>query len=157
MNQCPNCGNIVNNQMYNSYNNQIPYQPVKKTCIMAIISFILGMFSFLCLILTSIPALILGLVSLKKIDKNNLGGKAYAIAGIILSIISMIITVFLIIFNIVLPALYKDVPKETIIACCESSHGRYDYELDGCYSEDDNDDFDPAGYYSCIFHSKYDK
>jgi hypothetical protein len=65
----------------------------KTTDGLAITSLILGILSLFCLsILTGIPALILGIVSLKKIDRTpNLQGRGMAIAGIVLGGVSFIL------------------------------------------------------------------
>ena len=55
-----------------------------KTSRLAITSFVLGMLSLVCAILTGIPAIICGIISLVKISKSQgrLKGNGYAIAGI---------------------------------------------------------------------------
>lgn len=95
-NFCVRCGTPVGN-----YNNPMPpvvppmYQgpiyvpvPQKEVCGTAIASMILGITSiFLFGPFTSIPAIVLGATSMKKIDRENFDGRAYAITGLVSGIL----------------------------------------------------------------------
>ena len=71
----------------------------KKTCVLAILSLVFGCFFIIPLlgILFSIPALILGIIALVTISKeeNNLKGRGLAISGIVLGAIGIILIPFL--------------------------------------------------------------
>jgi hypothetical protein len=62
---------------------------------LAIASLVLGIVSFIPLVgvLLGILAIIFGIVSFSKIKKENLGGRGFAIAGIILGILGLLISV----------------------------------------------------------------
>jgi hypothetical protein len=68
----------------------------QRTSGLAIVSLVLGILSLLCLsILAGIPALICGIVALKKVTESlgALAGKGYAVAGIIMGSLSLLIFV----------------------------------------------------------------
>lgn len=69
-------------------------KPVTQTSGMAVASLVLGLFSGCLSIVTGIPAIILGFVAILKINKSQgaLSGKGFAIAGIVLSFGSAIVS-----------------------------------------------------------------
>jgi hypothetical protein len=77
-------------------NEHVPLQPVPRTSAapqtsgMAITSLVLGITSFFCWIFTGLPAVILGIVALRKINRSQgqLRGDGLAIAGIVTGAIS---------------------------------------------------------------------
>lgn len=75
---CPHCG-IQVGQMSNTPTNS---GPANRTCDMAIIGFILSFF-------VSIAGLVCSIIAYRKCRDENLGGKGFAIAGIIISATSM--------------------------------------------------------------------
>ena len=129
------------------------YQPEKPTCVMAIISMVLGILSFFCLsILASIPAIILSIIAIVRINKKNLSGKGYAIAGLITGIISTILFIFALIVLLIPVYLGDRIPDETRKMCCDKAHGELNDKF--CYSDDR--DFNMSEYYTCIFDTEYD-
>lgn len=66
-----------------------------KTSKLAITSFVLGLSTLIFLFFTGIPALICGHLSLGKIKRSNgaLGGKGFAITGLVLGYVSFLLTV----------------------------------------------------------------
>lgn len=89
-----------------------------KTCGLAIASFVCGLVSLLCGIFAAIPGLILGIVGLGKINRSGgtLTGKGFAIAGICLSGIFLIVG-SAIIAAIMLPALTGAREQARTVAC----------------------------------------
>jgi len=78
-------------------------QKAKKTAGMATASLICGIAGIFINLLgiPSLLAIIFGIISLVKISRNpNLKGKGFAIAGIILGVVGIILMIFLIIFVI---------------------------------------------------------
>jgi len=99
MNQCPNCGNYVYNQMYNGQ---------KPTCGLATASMVFGILSLFCFgLLFAIPAVILGFSAKKKIAAENLGGEGQATAGIVTGFITIVLFVFALVLLIVSPAVFE--------------------------------------------------
>ena len=90
-----------------------PYEPAgvgrpPETSGMAIASFVCGLFSFVTCVLTGIPAIILGIISLGKINRSGgaLKGSGLATAGIVMgSVGSLLMTVAPIFIALLLPAL----------------------------------------------------
>ena len=112
---CPKCGteNPDNAQVCLSCSwaltsiSTTAYASTAKTSGMAITSFVLGVLSpFICLI-TAIPAIILGIVSLVKIEKSagQLKDRGYAIAGIAVGPASLPLVAVL--MGILMPALAR--------------------------------------------------
>lgn len=114
-NFCVKCGTPVGN-----YNNPVPmmppqpmppmmppqpmynpqpfvFEPPRPTCGSAVASMIFGITSiFLFGPLASIPAIVLGAISMKRIDRENLEGRGYAITGLVSGIIVTIFWAFII-------------------------------------------------------------
>jgi hypothetical protein len=68
-----------------------------QTSGMAITSMVLGIFSFFCSIFTALPAIILGIVALGKIDRSQgrLTGKGLAVAGIAMGSVFTLLSVMM--------------------------------------------------------------
>ena len=89
-----------------------------KTSGLAITAFVLGVSSFLCAILTTVPAIIFGIVSLVKINKSNgrLKGKGFAIAGIAVSGVMLVVFVIAMLAAILMPTIgCPKVPAKRIV------------------------------------------
>jgi hypothetical protein len=94
--QCPKCGkeNPDDAQLCNSCSTVLTSTPTQaptlgvKTSGLATASFVLGILSFCTFFITSIPAIILGIVGLVKIRKSGgkLKGNGFAIAGIVMAL-----------------------------------------------------------------------
>jgi prepilin-type processing-associated H-X9-DG protein len=82
----------------------VPAAPA-KTCGLAIASLVCGCVSLLCGLFAALPGLILGIVGLRKINRSGgtLGGKNFAIAGICVSSVFLVLYIF-IIAAIVIPS-----------------------------------------------------
>lgn len=95
-----------------------------KTSGLAITSFVLGMLSLVCAILTAIPAIICGIISLVKISKSQgrLKGNGFAIAGIAVSAVYMLVILPLI-MAVMLPALSKTKTMAQRIVCATNLKG----------------------------------
>ena len=78
-----------------------------KTSGMAIAALVLGIMSIFTCALTAIPAIILGIVSLVKIEKSggSLTGRGFAIAGIVVPVVSL--SVIALMMAILMPALAR--------------------------------------------------
>src|SRR5262245_49312472 len=106
---CPACGRV------HRVGDDEEFQDVeagpKGTSRKAVASLVLGLLSFLCTILTGLPAIILGIVSLRDIERSygRLTGRGLAITGIITGSIGTLITfVFIpISIGLLLPAVQK--------------------------------------------------
>ena len=83
---CPNCGVQLAEMDSNKSSNE--------TCTMAIVGFILSFF-------VSIAGLICSIIGYKKCKEENLNGKGLAIAGIIISVASMVLVVILYVIVII--------------------------------------------------------
>lgn len=79
---CPNCGVQLAEMDSNKSSNE--------TCTMAIVGLILSFF-------ISIAGLICSIIGYKKCKEENLNGKGLAIAGIIISVASMVLSVIYVI------------------------------------------------------------
>ncbi len=86
-NHCKSCGAKVNNQLETSMNNNQQLNSTSSTNGMAIAGFICAIIGF------NIVGLILSIVGLSNAKKTNGSNKGLAIAGIIISIVRMIIYV----------------------------------------------------------------
>jgi len=112
---CPKCGkeNPDNAQVCSSCGSVLPSIPATaaataaKTSGMAIASFVLAVLSPFTCLTTAIPAIILGIVSLVKIEKSagRLKGKGLAIAGIAIGPCALPIVALL--MGIMMPALAR--------------------------------------------------
>ena len=108
---CPNCGKKVINDMkfcgdcgtsfekYKNNHDGMSYQ-VNKTHEMAVTGFILSLFSLLACGVLSIPSLIISIVGLNEAKKNNGNGIGFAIAGIVIS------SIFVLLFLLFILALF---------------------------------------------------
>lgn len=100
---CPKCGkeNPDDAQLCHSCSSILTSTPTQapdlgsKTSGLAIASFVLGMLGFCTFFITSIPAIILGIVGFVKIGKSGgkLKGKGFAIAGIVLALMIPILMI----------------------------------------------------------------
>jgi uncharacterized paraquat-inducible protein A len=90
---CPKCGleNREDEKLCISCGTVLPVIPdlppeIFKTSRLAVWSFVLSLFGLFTFMVTAMPAIICGIVSLVKISKSNgrLKGKGYAITGIVL-------------------------------------------------------------------------
>jgi prepilin-type processing-associated H-X9-DG protein len=90
-----------------------------KTSRLAITSLVLGISSILCAIVTAVPAIIFGIVSLVKINNSDgrLKGKGLAIAGISVSAVMLIIFVVAMLLAILMPALARTKVMAERIVC----------------------------------------
>jgi prepilin-type processing-associated H-X9-DG protein len=112
---CPKCGtqNPENSKVCLSCSQPLPAslevpQTGAKTSALAIWSFVLAIIGFFTFMITALPALICGIISLVKISKSNsqLKGTGLAVSGIVLSSIGVIILPLLMIMvGIMMPAL----------------------------------------------------
>ena len=112
---CPKCGteNTNDAQVCHACGAVLIPTPIQtpsldiKTSGMAIAALVLGILSIFTCALTAIPAIILGIVSLVKIEKSggSLTGRGFAIAGIVVPIVSFFIIVLL--MGILMPALAR--------------------------------------------------
>jgi hypothetical protein len=93
---------------YDPDNESRPTQP--KTSGKAIWSLVLGILSFCIPVLPAIPGVILGILGIVDINKNErrLKGKGLAITGLVLSVLSLVmVPVYLILLGLLLPAVMK--------------------------------------------------
>ncbi len=95
-----------------------------KTSGLAITSFVLGMLSLFCSILTAIPAIICGIISLVKISKSQgrLKGQGFAIAGIAVPAVYMLV-ILPMVMAIMLPALSRTKTMAQRIVCATNLKG----------------------------------
>jgi len=95
-----------------------------KTSRLAITSFVLGMLSLVCAIFTAIPAIICGIISLVKISKSQgrLKGNGFAIAGIAVSAVYMLVILPLI-MTVMLPALSRTKTIAQRVVCATNLKG----------------------------------
>lgn len=84
---CPYCGVIANQNALKADNGE------KQTNTIAIVGFILSFF-------IAIAGLICSIIGYKKAPELNGNGKGFAVAGIVISSISIVVTVFLIVIII---------------------------------------------------------
>lgn len=93
---CKNCGKEIDDHAeicpYCGVRQAPAYAPQTKqpTCTLAVVGFVLSFFF-------SIPALICSIIARKKCREENLEGGGFALAGIIISAISLAISLILII------------------------------------------------------------
>ena len=81
----------------------VPQPPQKSTSVYGVLSIVLGVLGYCCSIFTAIPALILGLIGLKK-QRGNIA----CILGISLSAIFIIYFIYMIVNFILHPELLRD-------------------------------------------------
>ncbi len=121
-------------------------QPIVKTSGLAIASFILGILSILSFsrlllfVITPIPALILGIISLVRIEKSGgrLTGRGFAIVGIVVPVV-----VFFLWGGIIVLVLRNIRDTERRMTCGRNLAGIGKAMID--YSNDYNDEFPRAG------------
>lgn len=139
----------------------------RKTSTCAIAGFILSFFIFT-------PGLILSIVGLDETKKYGEDGKGLAIAGIVISCITLLVTIviyFLLMtivifffvamffgFFLVMPSIYEDldIPEETSMEDKVCSYG--DYYYTGRYGQDGYISCGPtsySGYYVCEYVDEY--
>ena len=93
--QCPHCNGSIR------VPSSAPLMPVSTTSATAVWSFVLSLFSLFCFgLLTSIPAIICGHVSVSKINQSRgrLTGKGLAVAGLVIGYLSTILWLGVVIF-----------------------------------------------------------
>ena len=95
-----------------------------KTSGLAITSFVLGMLSLFCAILTGIPAIICGIISLVKISKSQgrLKGNGFAIAGIAVPAVHTLVILPLI-MAIMMPAINQAKNRAQRVVCAANLKG----------------------------------
>jgi prepilin-type processing-associated H-X9-DG protein len=112
---CPKCGldNLEDEKICKSCSQPLPVIPdlppeISKTSKLAIWSFVLSLMGIFTFMVTALPAIICGIIGLVKISKSNgrLKGKGYAITGITLPFVYIVLISILGIFSAILfPAL----------------------------------------------------
>ena len=100
---CPKCGteNPDNAQLCHSCSSVLTSTPTQapslgvKTSGLAIAALVLGILSFFTFGITAIPAIILGIISLVRIEKSGgrMTGRGFAIAGIVVSVLALLMWV----------------------------------------------------------------
>ena len=120
---CPKCGteNPEDAQSCHSCSSVLTSAPAQapalgvKTSGLAIAALVLGILSIFTLGLTAIPAIILGIISLVRIEKSGgrITGKGFAIGGIVVPVV--LVPVFLMI--ILMPALNRVKKQARSVAC----------------------------------------
>ena len=131
--RCPKCGseNPDDSQLCSSCSwvltstSTVAVRPDAKTSGLAIASLVLAILSFLTLFITAIPAIILGIVGLVKIEKSagRLKGKGFAAAGITITVIACLTVVPTIFFLWCLDA--PPIPNDYTIADFRSAPSEY--------------------------------
>ncbi len=121
----------------NNTNNQ-------KYCVLSFIGLLLGFISilgfyYILYFFIGIIGLIISIIALKQIKKNNLKGKVFAVMGYTINLLTTLIFVILIGISFFLSDEISDIEKES---CCMSSGG---YMEDGkCINSNE------ASYNTCI-------
>ena len=100
---CPKCGkeNPEGAQVCSGCGSPLPgssapaEQPITKTSGLAIAAFVLGILSPFTLAITAIPAVVLGIISLVKIEKSGgrLTGIAFAVIGITIPLVAFLVMI----------------------------------------------------------------
>lgn len=113
---CTSCGKSVEEegqaQSYNSQvvvNNNGANQPTNG---LAIAGFVVSLVSLCCCGLGAIVGLILSIIGLVKAKDYNGNGKGLAIAGVIISAISILFLIFYIIFSAAWPSISSQIEEE---------------------------------------------
>lgn len=88
---CPNCGTNLNQYYYNSAQ-QATNKTNNETNALAIVGFVLSFFF-------AVAGLICSIIGYKEAPKYREGYKGFALAGIIISVIELVMTVVLVIFG----------------------------------------------------------
>lgn len=130
---CANCGKKVNDVVMETFNAQSMEQAnqsrvnmqgtnggvnnVKKNNGLAIAGFVLSIISIPCCGLTSFLGIILSIIGLVQINKQDEGGKGYAIAGIIISGIMFLFLVVLYLIGI-FAGVMEEMALLSIIGAC---------------------------------------
>lgn len=145
---CPKCGkeNPEVAQVCSGCGSPLPgasapaEQPITKTSGLAIAAFVLGVLSPFTLAITAIPAVVLGIISLVKIEKSGgrLTGTAFAVIGIVVPA-----AVCLLFIGITLPALAKVRQTAFRMTCASNLSGIGKAMI--IYSNDYQDQFPRAG------------
>lgn len=101
---CKNCGNEIHDDAVvcihcgvptQNYNNQPQQQNYQQSNTMAIVGFILSFF-------IALAGLICSIIGLQRADNElNGNGRGFAIAGIVISSISLAVTVIVVIINLI--------------------------------------------------------
>lgn len=146
---CPKCGieNPVDEKICISCSTPLPVipdepPPIAKTSTLAIWSFVLGILALFTFFVTTLPAIICGIIGLIKISKSNgrLKGTGFAIAGITIPSIGVILVPILaIILAIMMPALGRTRQLAQRITCSTNLSGLgksmlvYTNDYDGKY------------------------
>ena len=112
---CSACGAVV-------IQPQTPSIAVRSSG-MAIVALVLGILSVFTLALTAIPAIILGIVSLVRIEKSggSLTGRSFAIAGIVVPTVTLPVIVLL--MGVLMPAMARTRQKASRMACVTNLSG----------------------------------
>lgn len=147
---CPKCGtqNIENTPICQSCGQPLSIPPdmpqtAVKTSALAIWSFVLAMIGLFTFMITALPALICGIISLVKIGKSNgrLKGTGFAVAGIAVPAVSLMLIIPMML-AILMPSLFKikQLPKKIMCATNLSGLGKAVM----VYIDDHNDTYPPA-------------
>ena len=142
---CPKCGteNPDDAQLCQFCSSVLTSTPAQapalgvKTSGLAIAALVLGILSIFTLGLTAIPAIILGIISLVRIEKSGgrITGKGFAIGGIVTPVV--LVPVFLMI--ILMPALNR-VKKQARAVACQANLHQWSI-IFAMYTEDNNGNF----------------
>jgi len=145
---CPKCGkeNPEGAQVCSACSSPLPgafapaEQPITKTSGLAIASFVLGVLSPFTLAITAIPAVVLGIISLVRIEKSGgrLTGANFAVLGIVVPAVVCFLFV-----GIILPALAKERQIALRMTCGTNLSGIGKAMI--IYSNDYQDQFPRAG------------
>lgn len=163
--RCPKCNaeNPENAQVCQSCSSVLssfsapPDMPKAKTSALAIWSFVLSIVGLFTCMITSLPALICGIVGLVKINnsKGGLKGSGLAITGIVIPAISIILLpIFAMILAIMMPALGKARSTAQQMVCITNLSGIGKAMM--LYANDYNDEFPPADRWCDLLVEKCD-
>ena len=147
-----NYNGVPNQPMYNQpmYNQPVYNQPVvqqNKTNTLCIVGFILSLLCF------NVIGLIVCIIGLNSAKKKNEGGRGLAIAGIVISVITLIITIIIVIAGV---SVYSTAKNNIYLqtACSNVDvYGNYDsrYDLYGDLADDD-DVYVTCEDFECTYH-----
>jgi len=139
---CPKCGkeNPDDAQLCHSCSSVLTITPAQapslgvKTSGLAIAALVLGILSFFTFGVTAIPAIILGIISLVRIEKSGgrITGRGFAIGGIVVPVVA--VPVFL--MMILMPALNR-VKKQARSVVCQANLKQWAL-IFAMYTEDNN-------------------
>ena len=143
---CSKCGseNPDDAQLCRSCNSVLASTPTQaptlgvKTSGLAIAALVLGILSFFTFGITAIPALILGIISLVKIEKSGgrITGRGFAIAGIVVPVLGLLL------IGISMPALQRAKKQAQDVVC---KNNLRQIGVSGCIYAMENDLFVPRG------------